>query len=163
VRRAAGYGTRVGLCMCVHSFPERLRQGGGFAGCGLRRRGWHQSGWRGRHREQQHAATWSLAEQPTASEAPAGFLTDPWSLTARLPAAGKNGVIAPDQTTFDYVRARTQEAFEPVYSDGAANVRPAGWLTGRRAVRRVWVPVPTGRMIPWLGACFDTYVYTYVV
>jgi 3-isopropylmalate/(R)-2-methylmalate dehydratase large subunit len=35
--------------------------------------------------------------------------------------AGKNGVIAPDQTTFDYVKARTSEPFEPVYSDGAAN------------------------------------------
>lgn len=40
--------------------------------------------------------------------------------------SGKNGVIAPDQTTFDYVRARTQEAFEPVYSDEAANVSRAG-------------------------------------
>lgn len=36
-------------------------------------------------------------------------------------AGGKNGVIAPDQTTFDYVQARTSEAFEPVYSDAAAS------------------------------------------
>jgi 3-isopropylmalate/(R)-2-methylmalate dehydratase large subunit len=36
-------------------------------------------------------------------------------------AGGKNGVIAPDQTTFDYVRERTSEEFEPVYTDAAAN------------------------------------------
>lgn len=35
-------------------------------------------------------------------------------------AGGKNGVIAPDQTTFDYVRARTADAFEPVYTDANA-------------------------------------------
>ena len=35
-------------------------------------------------------------------------------------AGGKNGVIAPDQTTFDYVNARTSEAYEPVYTDGNA-------------------------------------------
>lgn len=34
--------------------------------------------------------------------------------------AGKNGVIAPDQTTFDYVKARTDEEFEPMYSDANA-------------------------------------------
>ena len=37
-------------------------------------------------------------------------------------AGGKNGVIAPDQTTFDYVKARTNEAFEPVYTDAGASV-----------------------------------------
>ncbi|KIY93730.1 3-isopropylmalate/(R)-2-methylmalatedehydratase large subunit [Monoraphidium neglectum] len=36
-------------------------------------------------------------------------------------AGGKNGVIAPDQTTFDYVKARTSEAFEPVYTDAGAS------------------------------------------
>lgn len=36
-------------------------------------------------------------------------------------AGGKNGVIAPDKTTFDYVNARTSEPYEPVYSDGAAS------------------------------------------
>ena len=36
-------------------------------------------------------------------------------------AGGKNGVIAPDQTTFDYVKARTNEAFEPMYTDAAAS------------------------------------------
>lgn len=36
-------------------------------------------------------------------------------------AGGKNGVIAPDQTTFDYVRARSADAFEPVYSDAGAS------------------------------------------
>jgi len=35
-------------------------------------------------------------------------------------AGGKNGVIAPDQTTFDYVTSRTSDGFEPVYSDGGA-------------------------------------------
>ncbi|GFH21062.1 aconitase domain-containing protein [Haematococcus lacustris] len=36
-------------------------------------------------------------------------------------AGGKNGVVAPDKITFDYVRARTSEEFEPVYSDGGAD------------------------------------------
>jgi 3-isopropylmalate/(R)-2-methylmalate dehydratase large subunit len=36
-------------------------------------------------------------------------------------AGGKNGVIAPDQTTFDYVNARTSEAYEPVYTDANAS------------------------------------------
>ena len=35
-------------------------------------------------------------------------------------AGGKNGVIAPDQTTFDYVKARTADPFEPVYTDAGA-------------------------------------------
>lgn len=34
---------------------------------------------------------------------------------------GKNGVIAPDQTTFDYVNQRTSEAYEPVYTDANAS------------------------------------------
>jgi 3-isopropylmalate/(R)-2-methylmalate dehydratase large subunit len=36
-------------------------------------------------------------------------------------AGGKNGVIAPDQTTFDYVKARSSDSFEPQYSDAAAD------------------------------------------
>ena len=36
-------------------------------------------------------------------------------------AGGKNGVIPPDQTTFDYVGARTDASYEPVYSDPGAN------------------------------------------
>lgn len=36
-------------------------------------------------------------------------------------AGGKNGLIAPDQTTFDYVNARTSEAYEPVYTDANAS------------------------------------------
>jgi len=36
-------------------------------------------------------------------------------------AGGKNGVIAPDQTTYDYVRERSSEPFEPVFSDAAAS------------------------------------------
>ena len=36
-------------------------------------------------------------------------------------AGGKNGVCPADQTTFDYVEARTKEAYEPVYSDGDAS------------------------------------------
>lgn len=34
-----------------------------------------------------------------------------------IEAGGKNGVIEPDRTTFDYVRARTDYAFEPQYND----------------------------------------------
>jgi 3-isopropylmalate/(R)-2-methylmalate dehydratase large subunit len=37
-----------------------------------------------------------------------------------IEAGGKNGVIAPDQTTFDYVRARTDKPFQPVYADSCA-------------------------------------------
>ncbi len=38
-----------------------------------------------------------------------------------IEAGGKNGVIAADQTTFDYVRARTDKPFTPVYADATAN------------------------------------------
>ena len=34
-----------------------------------------------------------------------------------IEAGGKNGVIAPDETTFEYVRDRTDKSFEPVYTD----------------------------------------------
>ena len=34
-----------------------------------------------------------------------------------IEAGGKNGVIAPDETTFEYVKARTERPFTPVYSD----------------------------------------------
>lgn len=34
-----------------------------------------------------------------------------------IEAGGKNGTIPPDETTFEYVRARTNKSFEPVYSD----------------------------------------------
>ena len=34
-----------------------------------------------------------------------------------IEAGGKNGTIAPDETTFEYVRARTNKPFDPVYSD----------------------------------------------
>ncbi|MEI6429734.1 MAG: 3-isopropylmalate dehydratase large subunit [Pseudanabaena sp. ELA607] len=37
-----------------------------------------------------------------------------------IEAGGKNGVIAPDQTTFDYVQARTDKAFEALYADDNA-------------------------------------------
>lgn len=37
-----------------------------------------------------------------------------------IEAGGKNGVIAPDETTFEYVRARTDQAFTPVYTDADA-------------------------------------------
>ncbi len=33
-----------------------------------------------------------------------------------IEAGGKNGVIAPDEVTFDYVRSRTDRTFDPVYS-----------------------------------------------
>ena len=37
-----------------------------------------------------------------------------------IEAGGKNGIIAPDETTLDYVRARTDAAFETVFSDDDA-------------------------------------------
>lgn len=37
-----------------------------------------------------------------------------------IEAGGKNGVIAPDETTFEYVRDRTDKSFEPVYTDADA-------------------------------------------
>jgi len=37
-----------------------------------------------------------------------------------IEAGGKNGVVAPDQTTFEYVRARNDKPFEPVYTDADA-------------------------------------------
>lgn len=36
-------------------------------------------------------------------------------------AGGKNGLFYPDQTTFDYVRARTDKEFDPVYADEGAS------------------------------------------
>ena len=30
-------------------------------------------------------------------------------------------MIAPDQTTYDYVKQRSKEAFEPMFSDSAAS------------------------------------------
>ncbi len=38
-----------------------------------------------------------------------------------IEAGGKNGVIAPDQTTFDYVQARTNKPFESLYADDNAS------------------------------------------
>lgn len=37
-----------------------------------------------------------------------------------IEAGGKNGVIAPDETTFDYVRSRTDKPFQAVYTDSDA-------------------------------------------
>ncbi|MFQ5866114.1 MAG: aconitase/3-isopropylmalate dehydratase large subunit family protein [bacterium] len=37
-----------------------------------------------------------------------------------IEAGGKNGVIEPDEVTFEYVRARTNHPFEPVFNDPAA-------------------------------------------
>ncbi|MGK7918838.1 MAG: aconitase/3-isopropylmalate dehydratase large subunit family protein [Trichodesmium sp.] len=37
-----------------------------------------------------------------------------------IEAGGKNGVIAPDRTTFEYLEGRTQQTFEPVYNDANA-------------------------------------------
>ena len=39
-----------------------------------------------------------------------------------IEAGGKNGIIAPDQKTIDYVKARTDKPFEPLYSDADAPV-----------------------------------------
>lgn len=38
-----------------------------------------------------------------------------------IEAGGKNGVVEPDEITEEYVRARTDKTFEPVYSDPDAN------------------------------------------
>ncbi len=40
-----------------------------------------------------------------------------------IEAGGKNGVIAPDETTFEYVRSRTNKPFEAVYTDSDAKCR----------------------------------------
>lgn len=37
-----------------------------------------------------------------------------------IEAGGKNGTVAPDETTFEYVRARTSKPFEAVYTDSDA-------------------------------------------
>ncbi|WP_414583786.1 3-isopropylmalate dehydratase large subunit [Scytonema sp. PCC 10023] len=37
-----------------------------------------------------------------------------------IEAGGKNGTIAPDETTFEYLRGRTNKPFEPVYTDSDA-------------------------------------------
>ena len=37
-----------------------------------------------------------------------------------IEAGGKNGIIPPDDATFDYVRTRTDRIFEPVYGDADA-------------------------------------------
>ena len=39
-----------------------------------------------------------------------------------IEAGGKNGIIAPDEKTFEYVKARTSKPFEAVYSDADAPV-----------------------------------------
>lgn len=38
-----------------------------------------------------------------------------------IEAGGKNGIVAPDQTTFDYVTARTDQPFTAFYTDEDAN------------------------------------------
>lgn len=38
-------------------------------------------------------------------------------------AGAKNGIIAPDQKVFDFVKTRTQKPFEPLYSDPDASVQ----------------------------------------
>jgi len=40
-----------------------------------------------------------------------------------IEAGGKNGTIAADETTFEYVRARTDKPFEPVYTDADASLQ----------------------------------------
>ncbi len=37
-----------------------------------------------------------------------------------IESGGKNGVIAPDETTFEYVKARTNKPFNPIYADADA-------------------------------------------
>jgi 3-isopropylmalate/(R)-2-methylmalate dehydratase large subunit len=38
-----------------------------------------------------------------------------------IEAGGKNGIIAPDEKTFEYVRSRTDATFDPVYGDAGAS------------------------------------------
>eukprot|EP00898_Chlorokybus_atmophyticus_P004298 jgi/Chlat1/486/Chrsp103S01090 len=38
-----------------------------------------------------------------------------------IEAGGKNGIVAADETTFSYVKARTDKDFEPQYTDGDAS------------------------------------------
>lgn len=38
-----------------------------------------------------------------------------------IEAGGKNGAIAPDETTFEYLRGRTDKPFEPFYTDADAS------------------------------------------
>ncbi len=40
-----------------------------------------------------------------------------------IEAGAKNGIIAPDEKTFEFVRARTDKPFDPVYSDPDAAVK----------------------------------------
>ena len=40
-----------------------------------------------------------------------------------IEAGGKNGIIAPDDKTLDYVRARTEQPFDPLFSDPGAAYR----------------------------------------
>ena len=42
-----------------------------------------------------------------------------------IEAGGKNGVIAPDETTFEYVRSRTDKPFVPFYTDNDAKLYSA--------------------------------------
>lgn len=50
-------------------------------------------------------------------------------------AGGKNGVCPADQTTFDYVEARTSEPYEPVYSDDTAAFFAGAPLPAQRLER----------------------------
>jgi len=40
-----------------------------------------------------------------------------------IEAGGKNGIIAPDEKTLEYVKARTDKSFEPLYSDPDSAVK----------------------------------------
>jgi 3-isopropylmalate/(R)-2-methylmalate dehydratase large subunit len=46
-------------------------------------------------------------------------------------AGGKNGVCPADQTTFDYVEARTSEPYNPSYSDESASFFAGEQLSSR--------------------------------
>ena len=60
-------------------------------------------------------------------------------------AGAKNGMCPPDQTTFDYVTARTHEAFDPVYADAAASYVAGACATGSG----VWYTISIGNRGHW--------------
>ena len=71
-------------------------------------------------------------------------------------AGGKNGVIAPDQTTYDYVRARTQEDFEPVFTDAGAGFCDDYRCAAAAAWRRSVGPAAAQRVRLARRAAFST-------
>lgn len=68
-------------------------------------------------------------------------------------------MIAPDQTTYDYVAERSQEAFEPVFSDAGASYIDdykcaAGRAMGCAALHApAWCSLPGMQWWRWRRGC----------